>query len=49
MEIAPSCLAVPRGQPPGALRLRHEVIGDVLQLHALADDEGAVPSGIAGG
>jgi hypothetical protein len=30
------------GRRPGALRVTHEVIGDVLELHALAENEGAL-------
>jgi hypothetical protein len=31
-----------RGSCPGRLRVRHEVIGDVLELHARAENEGAM-------
>lgn len=30
------------GERPGTLRVQHEVVGDVLELHALPDNEGAL-------
>lgn len=31
-----------RGRRPGALRVRHEVVGDALELHGLPENEGAL-------